>query len=145
MVQIAWWWSQSGPTGGYQPWGDEPLKLSAGSAVWVRVAATTDPDAAAVDGHANFVVPVGVEALSFGLRSGDYEHALVGAENENVGQPPDHQVRFFSAERRLTPSFTWVAIYLVVIPIGVDGEVPLLYEVVADGQEQSKRLVSVTG
>jgi hypothetical protein len=140
MSEMLWWSSLEGPTRGYQPWAvGENLHLSAGSAVWVRVAAVNGADET-VDGSMNFVVPATVEVARYDQETRAYMPPREGAENPAVGVGPANEVKFFFADRRWLAGQTWMRIYLVVIPASVRGTVPMLYEV---GDADSMRYCEV--
>jgi hypothetical protein len=144
MAEAIWWSSQQGPSGGYQPWaaGDR-LSLYPGSALWVRVAAVNDTDKA-VHAGANLVVPTSVEVAKYDQDARTYSSPREGAENLAVGEAPAHEVKFFSVERRWLAGQTWMGIYLIVVPLGYVGAVPLLYEVSGAVTVESMRYIDVS-
>jgi len=124
MAQIAWSYSQAGPLVGYQDWDDEPLQLRPGSAVWLRVFATSeDSDADARHAIANLVAPINVELAKLNQKTGVYEAEIAGSSNADVGP----EVRFSIAESRWFAAYTLMTIYLLVVPTTVSGDFALLY------------------
>ncbi len=143
MAQIVWSYSQAGPLTGYQTLEDSPLQLRPGSAVWLRVLATSeDSDADARHAIANLVAPINVELAKLNQKTGVYEQAIAGSSNEDVGP----EVRFSVAESRWFRSYTLMTIYLLVVPTDVAGEFTVLYSISTEvGENTSTRRVKVEG
>jgi hypothetical protein len=143
MTAISWWWSRTGPLTGYNDWGDEPLEILEGSALWLRLAIESGPEVDADYIHMNFVVPTEVEVAFFNQKDGTYERPIMGAENEQVGSPLHYEVKYFSRERRWIPHFVWHSFYLLIVPWPITGDVPLLCEATTKQEISSTRLLVV--
>jgi hypothetical protein len=143
MTQIAWSYSQAGPLTGYKDLEDEPLQLHPGSAVWLRVfASSEDSDADARHAVANLVAPITVELAKLNQKTGAYERAIEGSSNEDVGP----EVKFSIAESRWFADYTLMVIYLLVVPADVSGDFMLLYSISHElGSATSTRRVKLDG
>lgn len=116
-AKIDWWWSREEPKSGYQSWGPgDPLEVTPGETLWVRVAVTNVGEASSRVTVLNMLAPAVVEIAKWDTASGEYEDPRQGAENEQIGMPPERSVKYFFLERHWPVGLTWVQIYRVTVP-----------------------------
>jgi hypothetical protein len=138
-IETTWWLSRKAVDSGYTDWPDdyEP-ELGQQEAFWVRVAAHNASDHTIDLVTYNLVAPMDMVVLRWYQQQGVYEMPLTGAENKRVGIPPEHQVQFFAAERKMPKGFIWVSHYLMIVGDWA-GRTSLLHEI-TDGASSMRHI-----
>lgn len=140
-VEITWWFSTAGPVTGWKEWPERrPLDGRAGQDFWIRVAAKNMGETRPWDAINNLVVPAALDIE----RVVGQGALLDGAENSEVGDPPDHRVRWFYNRTYWPRGLVWMQRYHLRFPAGRDADVVLLYDL-NDGVEEttSKRVIAL--